>query len=570
MPLITSGANATIAVAANQILTVIAHGGEYTFENPVGTRVVDSGSSNVFGPFAAAGTVKLSSVQGDLYYEVAAGQAVSSGVQFSFDSSANVSGLVSPSGRPLGFAPANVNIDPRNFGAGATLVNMATATVTGATGVTKVTNQPFTTLSGSSIKFSLAGAGAEVVDLGGSFPITAANQWVGFWAQRTGALGNAAGFTPIPFTVYFTANGFSTFSTVNLTIYPGLHYYVFPLPNAANSFQAFNGSFSIPSTATTIRIRASNGGNGAVQYPSAISGDAVYFGDIEIDPPKPKARFIICFDDCKIDLVNPGGTAIVDGKGNTAIHSYLSFVQSYGFPVSAFLVTGAINNYALNYMSAYQISKMRDEQGVALAAHSHTHAGSIDNAAFASSTGLRVLGQYGFNAVGAVQQTAGATGVTYTPTTGYTGILADLNQSHDILNRMGFKEATKYFALPQGGYDWYVNQAVEQMGYKLVRGVQNQVSHPYGHNTFSPGNGQECCSALSIVMSSLQSDIPSMSQAAIQATIDYIIATGATGSNYCHNFAGSLATRTQMKYLCDYLAIKKAAGLIDVISIYEM
>ena len=105
MPLITSGANATIAVSANQILTVIAHGGEYTFENPVGTRVVDSGSSNVFGPFAAAGTVKLTSVQGDLYYEVAAGQAAatSSGVQFALDGSGNVTGLTGPSGVvPLG------------------------------------------------------------------------------------------------------------------------------------------------------------------------------------------------------------------------------------------------------------------------------------------------------------------------------------------------------------------------------------------------------------------------------------------------------------------------------------
>ena len=86
MPLITSGANATIAVSANQILTVIAHGGEYTFENPVGTRIVDSGSSNVFGPFPAAATVKLSSVQGDVYYELATAQATGgSAVQFLTD-----------------------------------------------------------------------------------------------------------------------------------------------------------------------------------------------------------------------------------------------------------------------------------------------------------------------------------------------------------------------------------------------------------------------------------------------------------------------------------------------------
>ena len=104
MPLIISGANATISVTANQILTVIAHGGEYTFENPVGTRIVDSGSSNVFGPFAAAASVKLTSIQGDLYYEIAAAQVTAS--------TTGATGPAGPAGATGATGPAGTFVVP--------------------------------------------------------------------------------------------------------------------------------------------------------------------------------------------------------------------------------------------------------------------------------------------------------------------------------------------------------------------------------------------------------------------------------------------------------------------------
>lgn len=78
MPTITiaSGASATIVVPANQILTATpinpSGSTDYTYENPVGTVVLDAARQNVFGTFAVQTTVKLNAVAGQLSYELAA------------------------------------------------------------------------------------------------------------------------------------------------------------------------------------------------------------------------------------------------------------------------------------------------------------------------------------------------------------------------------------------------------------------------------------------------------------------------------------------------------------------
>jgi lysophospholipase L1-like esterase len=75
MPTIASGSNATITVAAGQILTVQSDGATFDYENPVGTRVGEYSCDSVFGPFAAGGSVKITSVQGAVYYELGTAQA---------------------------------------------------------------------------------------------------------------------------------------------------------------------------------------------------------------------------------------------------------------------------------------------------------------------------------------------------------------------------------------------------------------------------------------------------------------------------------------------------------------
>lgn len=74
MPILTNGSNITLTVAAGQILTVQSDQATFDFENPVGTRVGEYGADTVFGPFTSGGSVKLSSVQGQVFYELGTGQ----------------------------------------------------------------------------------------------------------------------------------------------------------------------------------------------------------------------------------------------------------------------------------------------------------------------------------------------------------------------------------------------------------------------------------------------------------------------------------------------------------------
>lgn len=70
MPTITDGSNATISVGLDDILTVTARGAMVRYENPVGTVVAEFSGERTFGPFAAAASVKLTSVSRDFTYEL--------------------------------------------------------------------------------------------------------------------------------------------------------------------------------------------------------------------------------------------------------------------------------------------------------------------------------------------------------------------------------------------------------------------------------------------------------------------------------------------------------------------
>lgn len=71
MPILASGSNVTLTVAAGQVLTVQSDQATFDFENPVGTRVGEFASDMTFGPFSAAGSVKITSVQGPVFYDLA-------------------------------------------------------------------------------------------------------------------------------------------------------------------------------------------------------------------------------------------------------------------------------------------------------------------------------------------------------------------------------------------------------------------------------------------------------------------------------------------------------------------
>lgn len=72
MPQIASGGNATFAITASNIIEIQCPGGWVQLETPVGTKVFEGNpAGHAFGPYAA-GDAKITSVQGAVYYEVAA------------------------------------------------------------------------------------------------------------------------------------------------------------------------------------------------------------------------------------------------------------------------------------------------------------------------------------------------------------------------------------------------------------------------------------------------------------------------------------------------------------------
>ena len=84
MPQITSGSNATFTVPSGYFIDVQCPGGWVQLECPVGTKVFEGNpAGQSFGPYSG-GSAKLTSVKGDLYYEV---DPKTGGVNVPFDPS---------------------------------------------------------------------------------------------------------------------------------------------------------------------------------------------------------------------------------------------------------------------------------------------------------------------------------------------------------------------------------------------------------------------------------------------------------------------------------------------------
>lgn len=461
-----------------------------------------------------------------------------------------------------------------NIGAGSTTISDSVGSNT------KVSTAPFATAGGSAIQMDIGGNGTEHFDI--DFPAFSINlstdKFLGVWINRRGCAPIVAGgLKPLAITLYFTGDGFSSFSIMPMLIYPGSHFYAIPTSSASAWNQAVT-------SINKIRIRPNNAGEPGVLYGSgagfySAGNDRLFIGDFYKSPTPPKAKFLIGFDDCRSDLLNPGDstTAIIGGDGVSKAHSFASFVASYGFRLNAWVVTGAvlradtISN--IDYLNARQLASGRDEWGICYGAHSHSHPNGGDIAGTSGVQGMRLLGPYGYAALGAGPYTftTPATGLTVTAANDSSAIINDLSTCLDYLYKFGLGNATKYFALPQGVFDYYINSAIEQFSFKVVRGISNAVPFGAAYNTGRPQNGLELVPPeLGASVSSVQIDTTT-TEAALHAYVDQVIAAGAMGSSYIHSFASATASiRTNCKWLLDYLKVKSDAGLIDVVVLDDL
>lgn len=153
-----------------------------------------------------------------------------------------------------------------------------------------------------------------------------------------------------------------------------------------------------------------------------------------------------------------------------------------------------------------------------------------------------------------------------------TAILADIRAGIDGLRALGVTGHEDYFALPQGGWDHQVRSAVERLGIRHTRGISSPLAkHRSIHLGWPTGGSASSTPGLLACGFPQQQDAftsdQGATQAELQAYIDEGIEHGYTMFNYHHSMLDSTAV---LDWLMGYVAIKRAAGLLETPSLEEM
>ena len=277
-------------------------------------------------------------------------------------------------------------------------------------------------------------------------------------------------------------------------------------------------------------------------FPSWGVGEKVYFGPITLNP-RGRASFLLNTDDGYSANIWPmtGEGFPVQGR------SYLSIASYYGYAdkLSAYIVPTLIGT--AGYMTHDDLAYLA-ACGVTIGSHSYTHP------ADGSNNGLKLLGPAFGGTVDAIYD--------------------DISRGRDALMALGYKSAADHFALPQGGWDIYVAEAVSRCEFKTVRGISTHLTGDGIAGFTNSGGGRSSTSGVPNgfihILGSVQiddaADLATRSPQ-IAAFVDKCITIGGVGSSYSHGL--SALTATKLNYLCEYLKTKERDGLIDVLSLDE-
>ena len=449
---------------------------------------------------------------------------------------------------------------PRSYGdkldSGSKVTNIATDTLTITAATERVTTQ---LCNGTAALRLLSGANVDIKALTTVTPLTRFS--IGFWAYKPTHQARSS------VAIYMSNHaGYTNYGKTNVVIEPGLNYYAIPLTN----FIMSGTGFAPGDTITQIRFRdlADIG-----DYPVMAAGSNILIGDIYI-AAKQKAVWVWGFDDCKTNLFNAtgGGTEVVGGDGVSKAHSFASFIESYGWQGTAYVIGGLLG--AAGYCNSTELRALQDA-GWTIGSHSWSHPNSGDIGA-GTMYGLRNLGPAGYALLGAGP---------YTFTAAYTGALMTArNDSQairdDVEQAMATCEAAglvgyQHFCTPQSVTDFFVQEALRACGIKSLRGARNAT---FADNKYALASGaipagwganNSLLTALDNMPSSVLLDNGGTSDADVEAYIDRVIEYGAVGVSQLHdwNIAGC---RTSVKNCADYIREKEAAGLIEVMTAEEL
>lgn len=472
------------------------------------------------------------------------------------------------------FSFSNTNTPPpMSVGRGTKIVDVSSATTTGAISATVPTSALALSSGGKVIQITGNSANTPSIDLSafgagfGGFPLTTSDVGICFEAFKP-----IAGL-PTPITIYLGTNSaFTNGSYCNILIYPGQHLYCLPFPmgTTGNGWGVF-GSSIFGQTCAYMRIKQNVYAGG---YTFMATGDYVQIGDFFINPTRPRPRIIFDFDGNDPELIYPGTNAATGYDGVSRQHSFCSFLATFGWSPTCGIITGAVGNIA-NTMTLRDWQQARDRYGAAIISHGHVHAQASD-VATATAGGDPLLGPYGFSIVGAVAQTAASSGLQFTPANDLTAIQNDIDLSCTALRKWGFDEGTKHRMLSQGGYDQHTNNAMEGYAFKSIRAAVTNgrfCGNPLTYSTVplaTSGQFNECQSMLTNRQAMLGFDSGAVTAATMQTFIDMIIFRGGIGTVYTHSFGASATTIANYVAFCNLVKAAELNGLLDVVTAYAI
>ncbi len=517
--------------------------------------------------------------------------------------SAAVAAALGNKGAGLDVAPITLRTPPESkTSLGTKWVDLALVTATNSGSI--VSSYPASLVKNAAGLAFKAGAGARSdMTLATPVSIAATDTAIGFWAYRkTDASANTAG-RPIACKLIMSGDGLTTTLYGYIAIYPGLNYYVMPLfwqPSGTSvNVMSKSGTVNFPYSVNQIIFQQADTYG---QLKNSVTNDDLYIGDININP-KGRAKIAITFDHSISSSHDANysahgtGNPVVDGQGNSRIHSYASFVQSFGWRYMHYVITGAVNQGigATGQITTDELRFLRDEYGAVICNHGAVHPGTGDPASGALSiSGSQLLGPQGYWAQGShgaaiTSWASGApTSYSYSPANDATNqaasystnkitnaydanfdaacavILKEWEDASDRLTRWGFDTGAHHMALSQGAIDVYVMRAVDLSGFRTVRTVEIAPTYPaVGLSpTVTPGGQYKPARAN---LGSFQMD-GSNTLAQFQDYVNRLIACGGLGSTYTHSWgAGTGAYRTLTAQMFAWLKTQEQAGLIDVV-----
>lgn len=349
------------------------------------------------------------------------------------------------------------------------------------------------------------------------------------------------GAGPATFQVQITASAFSTYIAFDLIV-DDIGWGLYAIPREAYSRQTEDYSSS---PFVGLRIRERN--QTSYVWPQG-AGDT-YFGNPMVDAIcRPK--WMIGYDDSKSSLLSH----TVNGK------TCISIMTEYGFQNKGTLYALPYRHGQTTFASDADVLSLYHDYGWTIGSHSASHP-TYDG------KGLRMLGPEGV----AAEYDNSSNHPTRQPTNDDTAIYDDIMEGVQSVIDLGIPEShALHFALPQGGWDINVMTAVKRSGVLTCRGISTN-THDYRRVPAGLSTGRNrdprTLPPMLDLPGSVQIDANEDRKARIKQAIDDAIASGGTGTSYCHQLhTDAIANK---EYECAYLREKVDEGLIDVVTLHE-